>query len=314
MLACPRGPVSLKNAAEEIEYVEIEDYLIDAESGIVTRPPTSRIPAMTLDELYPSTDRSGSGFMHVRGDPTTFLLVDEEGRFHDRQVTISYAFDVARWAGFEPRDARSQLPRIFERLRRREPLIVCLLGDSIAAGYNASGSMGRAPFQPAFGDLVGRELEVEYGSHVTVQNLAVAGWTSDQGLDAVEQVSAARPNLVIIAFGMNDAGYADPRDYGANIRAMIAEIRLAVPGAEFVLVSSMLPNPEWHYPQLSRFDGYRDQLIDLCGAGVALADVTTLWKAVTARKSPYDLTGNGINHPNDFGHRLYAQAITALFT
>jgi hypothetical protein len=22
-----------------------------------------------------------------------------------------------------------------------------------------------------------------------------------------------------------------------------------------------------------------------------------------------DLTGNGLNHPNDFGHRLYAQAI-----
>jgi len=27
------------------------------------------------------------------------------------------------------------------------------------------------------------------------------------------------------------------------------------------------------------------------------------------RKSVYDLTGNGINHPNDFGHRVYAQTI-----
>ncbi|MBX7074950.1 MAG: hypothetical protein K1X71_17550 [Pirellulales bacterium] len=25
-----------------------------------------------------------------------------------------------------------------------------------------------------------------------------------------------------------------------------------------------------------------------------------------------DLTGNGLNHPNDFGHRLYAQTILAL--
>ena len=30
------------------------------------------------------------------------------------------------------------------------------------------------------------------------------------------------------------------------------------------------------------------------------------------RKSPYDLTGNGINHPNDFGHRLYAHTILSL--
>jgi len=27
------------------------------------------------------------------------------------------------------------------------------------------------------------------------------------------------------------------------------------------------------------------------------------------RKTHHDLTGNGINHPNDFGHRLYAQVI-----
>jgi hypothetical protein len=25
-----------------------------------------------------------------------------------------------------------------------------------------------------------------------------------------------------------------------------------------------------------------------------------------------DVTGNGVNHPNDYGHRLYAQAILAL--
>jgi hypothetical protein len=25
----------------------------------------------------------------------------------------------------------------------------------------------------------------------------------------------------------------------------------------------------------------------------------------------YDVTGNGLNHPNDFGHRLYAQVVLA---
>jgi len=33
---------------------------------------------------------------------------------------------------------------------------------------------------------------------------------------------------------------------------------------------------------------------------------------VMKRKRPYDLTGNGINHPNDFGHSLYSQAILSL--
>ena len=29
-------------------------------------------------------------------------------------------------------------------------------------------------------------------------------------------------------------------------------------------------------------------------------------------KRDLDLTGNGLNHPNDFGHRLYAQAIVSV--
>jgi acyl-CoA thioesterase-1 len=43
-----------------------------------------------------------------------------------------------------------------------------------------------------------------------------------------------------------------------------------------------------------------------------VADVTTLWTDVMVCDTPYDLTGNGINHPNDFGHRLYSQTILSL--
>ena len=29
-------------------------------------------------------------------------------------------------------------------------------------------------------------------------------------------------------------------------------------------------------------------------------------------KDLFDLTGNGLNHPNDYGHRLYAQGVLSL--
>jgi hypothetical protein len=45
---------------------------------------------------------------------------------------------------------------------------------------------------------------------------------------------------------------------------------------------------------------------------VLLADVTTIWQGLLERKSVYDLTGNGINHPNDFGHRVYADVVLSL--
>ena len=37
-----------------------------------------------------------------------------------------------------------------------------------------------------------------------------------------------------------------------------------------------------------------------------------VWTALLARKPFFALTGNGVNHPNDFGHRIQAQAILAL--
>jgi hypothetical protein len=43
-----------------------------------------------------------------------------------------------------------------------------------------------------------------------------------------------------------------------------------------------------------------------------MADMTDLWAELLKHKPYWDLTGNGVNHPNDFGHRIYAQALSAL--
>ena len=44
--------------------------------------------------------------------------------------------------------------------------------------------------------------------------------------------------------------------------------------------------------------------------GIAPADLTSHWTEMLKRDS--DLTGSGVNHPSDFGHRVYASAILAL--
>ena len=40
-------------------------------------------------------------------------------------------------------------------------------------------------------------------------------------------------------------------------------------------------------------------------SGCAYADVFNNWLGVAVRKKPEDLLGNNINHPNDFGHRIF---------
>jgi acyl-CoA thioesterase I len=57
------------------------------------------------------------------------------------------------------------------------------------------------------------------------------------------------------------------------------------------------------------FPLYRDALASLEGPGVVLADLTSIWLKLKERNRHLDLTGNGVNHSNDYGHRVYALAL-----
>ena len=74
----------------------------------------------------------------------------------------------------------------------------------------------------------------------------------------------------------------------------------------------MLGNRDWVRLRQEHFPRYRDALRELTGPGVAVADLTSIWSGFLELKQDWDQTGNGVNHPNDFGHRVYAQVITAL--
>jgi lysophospholipase L1-like esterase len=285
--------LSLISCTGEVAYHEGRDYALNHASGEVQRLAGSRIPLTTREGL------------------STLIADGDDDAFHRHQVAATYEHAAGLWTAPVPGASTAQLPRTHDRLRKAQPLTVCLTGDSISEGYNASGFIGVAPHQPAFGGLVAAGLELASGSPVTFHNFAVAGWTADNGRADADRVAAAKPDLVLVAYGMNDACYADAADFSANIEAIVDEIHGSAPDAEFVLISPMLPSPECDFVVPERFPEYRDALAKLSGPGAALADVTTLWRALLVRKSPHDLSGNGLNHPNDFGHRLYAQTILA---
>jgi acyl-CoA thioesterase-1 len=288
--------LSLTSSTGEVTYEEGRDYLCDAASGRLRRLTGSRVPLIAREEL-------------------ARLIAAGDDAFHRRQVAATYGHAAGLWRSPMPSVSGGPLPRTQARLRSSKPLTICLTGDSISEGYNASGFLGVPPYQPAYGALVAAGLEQAFGGPpVTFHNLAIAGWTADHGWADAARVAALTPDLVIVAYGMNDACYADAVSFGANILGIVNEIRSSAPDAEFVLVSPMLPTPACDFVVPDRFPAYRDALANLSGPGMALADMTTLWLELLKRKSPYDLSGNGLNHPNDFGHRLYAQTILACFT
>jgi acyl-CoA thioesterase I len=295
LLFQPERIVSVTSATGEIEYEDGRDYVVDYASGCITRVAGSRMPFTQQAELSPPMKGP------LEGDT-----------FHRRQVAATYVHRPHLWRGPIPRFAGRALPRTFEHLTGPKRLTICLMGDSISEGYNASGFTGVAPFQPPFGRLVADGIQRAYGASVSFHNFGVAGSTADNGVWETAPVSNVQPDLVLIAYGMNDAGYASAADFAQCVETIMNEIRGSTPLVEFVLVAPMLPHREWDYMIEGRIPEYRDALAGLCGDGVVLADVTSLWSALLARKSAYDLSGNGINHPNDFGHRMYAQTILGL--
>jgi lysophospholipase L1-like esterase len=148
---------------------------------------------------------------------------------------------------------------------------------------------------------------------VTFTNLAVGGKMSDWGVEQAPAAAGHQPDVMIIAFGMNDASHAMPTEtFIGNIREIMRVVQASSPQTEFVLVVGMLSNPEWTAGRHEFHAMHREALLAEAREGVAVADMASVWKEMVARKDLHSLTGNGVNHPNDFGHRVYAQVIGAL--
>ncbi len=232
--------------------------------------------------------------------------------YHELQTCITYSHAPELWTAPVPTFEPKALPHTIQKLTNKQPVKIVVLGDSISTGCNASGWAEAAPFQPAYPELVRRQLEEVYQGQVQLTNLSVGGMDTNWALTMIDKVVEPRPDLVIVAFGMNDSAGRSAQEYQANIQGVVSRVRERLPDAEFILVASMLGNPGWIRLQHHLFPEYRDALAKLRGPGVALADLTSVWTRFLELKQDFDQTGNGVNHPNDFGHRVYAQVIATL--
>ncbi|RYD32989.1 MAG: SGNH/GDSL hydrolase family protein, partial [Verrucomicrobiaceae bacterium] len=237
-----------------------------------------------------------------------------EGRyFHDLESAAFYP-TTETWSGPVPQPAtEAQLGGFRGKLIAGGTVKVVTLGDSISTGANASGAVDAPPGQPGYHGLVAQGLEARFGVKAVAKNLSVGGMSTPWGIEQIPSVVAEGPDLLILAFGMNDASGQTPPDvYAARTREIADRVRAARPGCAVILVATMTANSEWVYARPELYPVYRDALAKLTGRDVALADVTAVWSAVLEKKSYLSLSGNGLNHPNDFGHRLYADVILSV--
>lgn len=271
------------------EYVQGRDFVVRGDR--IEALPGSDIPTMRASEFatgqFPWTDLSG------------------------RHVFVTYEHSDT-WTGPLPERQGNLLPRTLGLLRRRAPVTIAALGDSITLGMFCSGFRNVPPYQPPwvnlFADALGRSY---HDPKIKVYNAAVGGTTSDWGLQvAPDCIGALKPDLVIVAFGMNDFWSNSPAVFRKNIEGIMAEVRSQAPHAEFVLVSSIEFNADYTNDPtyVANLKGYAPELAALKGPGVGFLDMTRMSDALYKAKSPEDLQTDPM-HPDDFFARWYAQGL-----
>lgn len=283
-------------------YREKQDYIL--EDGRLVIPEGSSVPITDYATLHPET-RSDSCKEAVDGG---FLLYDEKLQL--RQIHVTYRAKTKEGVAF-PTCKKAAFPKTIKKLESGETLKLHFFGDSITTGCSASGFFKYAPFMPIWPLMVTDELKRLYpDADIQYSNAAVGGkcsrWATETSEERLKSYGA---DLVVIAFGMND-GPKSPDRYGIYNRQLILDAKEANPDCEILEVSTTLPNKAF-----KRFYGNQDIFVsvlkNLCANYdfAELADMTEIHRSMLQRKRFEDISGNHINHPNDFLSRVYAQTV-----
>ena len=302
--------LEVKSLYSGIIYKDGTDYALD-ENGNLLILSGSSIPVTAYQDIYLKESIPEKSFQKHDGG---YLRFSEDGFFHKAQIAVTYRH-AGEWHGNIPKRQGDKLSKTNAMMAAKKPLKVLFYGDSITAGGNASGFLKLPPYLPCFAELVVAEWKKQYGyEDIAMINTAVGGKNSFWAVEEAEKRMVAHsPDLMILGFGMND-GKTEPKVYRDNIRFLIEAVRSANKDCEIILIAPMLPNKE-----LTRFWGnqrlFLRELTELASQypGIAVADMTTMHSELLKRKAFLDMTGNNVNHTNDYLTRVYAQVILETF-
>lgn len=208
---------------------------------------------------------------------------------------------------------RDLLPVTTAAVAARRPVRVTCWGDSVTAGGSASSECTAYPAEL-------QRLLAAGGVPADVSTVAVGGTSSAEWIDGAGVTSGAdwgrvagtRPDLVVLEF-INDAEL-DPAVWAGLYDEILARVREV--GADLLLLEPHFSRMDWM--RIDRIDAadprpYVAFLRDFASRRrVAVAAVSRRWERLFAEGVPYPtLLRNGINHPDDRGHRIFAEEAAA---
>lgn len=180
---------------------------------------------------------------------------------------------------------------------------VTFFGDSISYGSDTS---------YGYVNLVMSKIEKNHQGKFIYRNNSYPGISSTNASWWVDtKLNDKKSDIIVLAFGINDSNDINPEKYKANMENIIKKVKLKNPDTQFILLSPIRTNPKSSIHHHEYFDKYLSALKDIAieSDNVMAVDVTSAWDRISKNKRFYDLTANGINHPNDYVHRVIAEVV-----
>lgn len=304
--------VSVTNYGLDVEYVYGRDYVV--KDGKIVILPKGNINIIPLDEYYSKTAASTkicvepTRCLYKFNEPR-FLMFGESNFMSDKQIAITYKHK-GHWDLFRQKRQSEKVNRFIQKLKNKQETTVVFYGDSITVGCNSSGTPfggNVPPYAESWSVMITEYLKEKHETKINYVNTAVGGMATKWGVDNyIDLVLKYNPDLVVIGFGMND-GSLPKEEHIKQIMTIVDGIKETNPGCDIVLISTTVPNSEstWVLAQETYIEEYEKLDLD----HVAIVDMTHMHLDLLKKKRFKDMSGNNINHPNDFLVRVYAQSI-----
>lgn len=328
----PLKVLSVRDWTLKVEYKEGVDYEV-LENGKISALPGGSIPlfddnwqyGIDIPAPYEKIDDLGVVgnkyyvFSCVTGEGNPIGVVYTEGSlFYGNVLNVTYAYDPAEFDYSVVASYSNELSGLTQKLKNKEDIKMLVFGDSISEGCSASKHWGREPNESFYGEIVKNEIERIYGVNVDFYNYSLGGSTSKWGcgLDSASngsynptKIRQLAPDLIVIGFGMNDAGNVSAEDFGVNIRMIADNARQANPDCQIIFLNSYVGHE--YFTSRSAHKLLHDELENLSYEydDATFIDMYSLSLKLLETKKYYEITNNGVNHPNDFMHRVYAMNI-----
>lgn len=295
--------VSVRNRQTGQAYTPNTDYSVSVDGHFVI-PAGSQIPTVpanwtsTPDPTQYSPPRADGSLIRVSAD------------YQNHQIAVTY--QAGPYTGSFLGSAGAQ--KLLAKLRAGQKVAITYIGDSITYGSTSTWDLNEVPHQHGYAEVSASYLAAMYPNQVYYRNESLAGSTAGWGAYVAPSKLGDTPSdLVVIAFGMNDSGLHTSQDsFTTSLRGMVAAVKSANPNTEIALVASWPSNPDLYPQNWECFVWYSGAINQVANEtpGVFVVNMTSpTWDYILKRKSFYDITSNGMNHPSDWMATVYAQVV-----